>query len=370
MTTTPAATDRDAKTRRLDDYLADAGLEAVWFARPNAFAWLTGGGSNVVDRSAPVGVAAVGYDGEGLRVVTDDIEAGRLGDEELPEGVPVDSYEWHASSLAAALAERSATPAAADVDVPGFERVDPTPLRQPLTDADVDRYRSLGHEAATAVERVCRELEPDDTEREVATALGVALGARGIDAPVTLVGGAERATQYRHYTPTAARLGDYALVSVTARRGGLHASLTRTVAFDPPAWLTERHRAAARVEVSALAATRAAAERAGRAGNVFADVQEAYDRVGWEGEWRNHHQGGAAGYAGREWIATPDHEARVRAPMAYAWNPTVAGAKSEDTVLVTDEGFETLTETGEWPTRAVDSVWGETTLDRPDVLGV
>jgi hypothetical protein len=56
--------------------------------------------------------------------------------------------------------------------------------------------------------------------------------------------------------------------------------------------------------------------------------------------------------------------------MAYAWNPTVAGAKSEDTVLVTDEGFETLTETGEWPTRAVDSVWGETTLDRPDVLGV
>jgi Xaa-Pro aminopeptidase len=236
-----------------------------------------------------------------------------------------------------------------------------------LTDADVERYRALGHEAATAVERVCRELEPDDTEREVATALRVALGARGIESPVTLVGGAERATQYRHYTPTGGRLGDYALVSVTAERDGLHASLTRTVAFDPPEWLTDRHTAAARVETSALEATQVAAGNAGRAGNVFADVQEAYAEVGWDGEWRNHHQGGAAGFAGREWIATPDHEAAVYEPMAYAWNPTVQGAKSEDTVLVTSEGFETLTETDEWPTLEVDSVWGTTSLERHDI---
>jgi Xaa-Pro aminopeptidase len=360
--------DRDAKTRRLDDYLDETGLAAVWFARPNSFAWLTGGGNSVVDRDAPAGVAAVGYDGDRLRVVTDDIEADRLRDEEL-SGIDVASYEWHAGSLADALAERSPTPAAADVDVdvPGFERIDASPLRQPLTDADVERYRTLGHEAATAVERVCRELRADDTEREVAAALRVALSARGIEAPVALVGGAERATKYRHYTPTEARLGDYALVSVTAQRGGLYASLTRTVAFDPPGWLSDRHAAAARVETSALAATRVAAANAGRAGNVFADVQEAYAMVGWEGEWRNHHQGGAAGYAGREWIAAPDHEARVRAPMAYAWNPTVQGAKSEDTVLVTEEGFETLTGTGEWPTRSVDDVWGDTTLDRHDV---
>jgi Xaa-Pro aminopeptidase len=254
------------------------------------------------------------------------------------------------------------------VGVPGWESVDASSLRQPLTDAEIERYRSLGHDAATAVERVCRELESDDTEHEVASALRVALSARGIESPVALVGGAERAPKYRHYTPTNARLGGYALVSVTAQRGGLYASLTRTVAFDPPEWLTDRHTAAARVETSALAATRVAAANAGRAGNVFADVQEAYAKVGWDDEWRNHHQGGAAGYAGREWKATPDNEARVREPMAYAWNPTVQGAKSEDTVLVTDEGCETLTETGEWPTLDVESVWGETTMDRHDVL--
>jgi Xaa-Pro aminopeptidase len=360
--------DRDTKLRRLDEYLRANDCEAVWFAQPASFAWLTGGGDNVVDRAASQGVGAVGYDGGDLRVVTDDIEAARLAEEELPDDVEVESYEWFSGSLADALAARSPTPAAADVPVAGFETVDPTPLRQPLTDADIDTYRALGHEAATAVERVCRELEPDDTEREVATALRVALGARGIESPVALVGGAERATQYRHYTPTEARLGDYALVSVTAERDGLHASFTRTVAFDPPEWMMDRHTAAARVETSALEATQVAATSDGRAGNVFADVQDAYAEVGWDGEWRNHHQGGAAGFAGREWIAAPDHEARVYAPMAYAWNPTVQGAKSEDTVLVTEDGFETLTETGEWPTLEVDSAWGTTSLERHDVL--
>jgi Xaa-Pro aminopeptidase len=359
----------DTKTGRLDSYLVENDLEAVWFARPNSFAWLTGGGNNLVDGSAPQGVAAVGYDGAALRVVTDNIEAERLEAEELPVDVDVDveRYDWHAGSLADALAERSASPAAADIDVPGFKTVDASRLRQPLTDADVDRYRALGHEAATAVERVCEEVEPDDTEQEVASALRVTLSARGIDAPVVLVGGADRATRYRHYTPTDAQLGNYALVSVTARRGGLHASLTRTVAFDPPEWLTARHTAAARVETSALEATQVAATSAGRAGNVFADVQEAYAKLGWDGEWENHHQGGAAGFAGREWIATPGHEAPVEAPMAYAWNPTVQGAKSEDTVLVTDDGFETLTETGEWPTLEVESVWGGLSLERHDV---
>jgi Xaa-Pro aminopeptidase len=359
--------DTDVKTGRLDEYLHDHDLAAVWFARPNSFAWLTGG-DNVVDRDAAQGVAAVGYDGDEPWVVTDDIEAGRLADEQLPAGVDVESYAWHTGSLAEALAERSPTPAAADIDVPGFESVDAAALRQPLTDADVERYRDLGHETATAVERVCRELRPEDTEREVAAALRVALSAREIETPVVLVGGAERAQSYRHYTPTEGRLGDYALVSVTAQRGGLYASLTRTVAFDPPEWLVDRHTAAARVETSALEATRTAATGAGKAGNVFADVRTAYAAAGWEGEWRNHHQGGAAGYAGREWIATPDHEADVVEPMAYAWNPTVQGAKSEDTTLVTTDGFETLTRTGEWPTFEVESVWGGLRRECHDVF--
>ncbi|SFC36962.1 Xaa-Pro aminopeptidase [Halobiforma haloterrestris] len=375
------------KRERLEAYLEAEGLDAVWFARPNSFAWLTGG-SNVVDREGDTGIAAIGYerDGSTLRLVTNNVEADRLVAEELPDLEPdevvVERDPWYESSLPEQIAARvdEDESVATDVELPGRETVtvDASRLRQPLTEADLERYRALGRETARAVESVCRELQSGDTEHEVASALRVALSARGIEAPVVLVGGGERARRYRHYTPTEAELGDYALVSVTAERAGLHASCTRTVAFDPPAWLEERHEAAARVEATALAATQMAATSggseagtdtdvdvdagtgasasAGTAGDVFAAIQAAYDAVGHDGEWEHHHQGGAAGFDGREWVATPDHEAPVTAPMAYAWNPTVQGAKSEDTVLVTDEHVEALTATGDWPTTTVEAV--------------
>lgn len=357
------------KRNRLDDLLEERDVESVWFARPNSFAWLTGG-DNVVDREGDVGVAAVGYDGETLRVVTDSIEAERLRDEELPDDVPVTEYEWYESSLAEAVAEHATTPAAADFDVPGFESVDASPLRQPLTAEDIDAYRALGAETAAAVEAICRELSPSDTEQEITSAVRGALSARDIETPVALVGGSERAQKYRHYTPTEATLGRYAHISVTAERDGLHASCTRTVAFDAPEWLAERHRAATVVETTALAATQHIAAYDGQAKDVFESIRAAYEHVGYTGEWKLHHQGGAAGYAGREWIATPTTDDEIRLPMAFAWNPTVQGAKSEDTVLVTEEGMEVLTETGNWPTEPVMAFDYEGTLPRPTVLNL
>ena len=349
--------DLSTRAARLDEYLSARGLEAVWFARPNGFAWLVGG-DNVVDADSEVGVAAAGYDGT-FRVVTDGIEADRLAEEELPEEVAVEPYPWYEASLAEAVAERSPTPAAADFPVPNFKPIDPSDLRQPLTDDDVERYRELGREAAIAVETVCRNLEPDDPEYEVAAGIEISLASRDVNTPVVLVGGADRAQAYRHFTPTDARLGDYALVSVTAERDGLYASLTRAVLFDPPEWFEKRHRAAARVEATALAATRAAVRGdldGDTAGTVFTAIQSAYEAVGFPEEWTHHHQGGAAGFAGREWVATPGSTDRVHAPMGYAWNPTVQGTKSEDTHLVADDWIETLTKTGRWPTHEVTPV--------------
>ncbi|MXV63167.1 M24 family metallopeptidase [Natronorubrum sp. JWXQ-INN-674] len=367
------------KRERLETYLESEGLDSVWFARPNAFGWLTGG-NNVVDREAEAGVAAVGYDGADVRLVANTIEADRIAAEEIPdlerEDVSLETFPWYASSLGDAIEARvdADERAAADIEIAGFDRVDPTPLRQPLTERDRERYRRLGQETAAAVESVCRELRAEDSEHEVASALRVALSARDIEAPVVLVGGAERAQQYRHYTPTQSELGEYALVSVTTQRAGLHASCTRTVAFDPPSWLEERHAVAARVETTALAATREAAtgDGTGTAGDIFEAIQDAYDALGYDGEWEHHHQGGAAGFAGREWIATPDHGAPITAPMAYAWNPTVQGAKSEDTALVTADDIESLTTTDDWPTTSVEAVGDdlELELERPAVLGL
>ncbi|MFB6091858.1 MAG: M24 family metallopeptidase [Haloquadratum sp.] len=365
------------RRERLSDVLDGEGLDALWFGRPNNFAWLTGG-RNVVDRDADVGVAAAGYTrADGFVAVTDNVEADRLAAEQLPEAFDLVSVPWYESSLAEAVADATSGAGAADFDVPGLAAFDASRLRRPLAPTDAERYRRLGRDVAGAVERVARELQPDDTESEVAAGLRVTLATQGVESPVVLVGGSERARQYRHYTPTRTELGEYALVSVTAERAGLYASATRTVAFaDAPDWLADRHETAMRVEATALDATRRAVSsdpdadgEFETAGDVFDAVVAAYDDLGEPDEWRNHHQGGATGFAGREWLARPDGDEPIEAPLGYAYNPTVRGTKSEDTALVTADGVEVLTRTGEWPTRTVESRLAESdyAIDRHGV---
>ena len=353
------------KKDRLDAYLAANRLEAVWFARPNNFAWLTGG-SNVVSHESRIGEAAAGYDGDSVVVVTNNIEADRIRDEQVSGSVDVATYQWYEETLSKAVRRTSPAPAGADFDVEGFETFDPQPLRRPLTEADIGRHRELGDDTAAAIASVCRDLEPSDTEVSVAARLRAALGERGCAAPVVLVGGGERASRYRHFPPTSAALGDYALVSVVAESGGLHASCTRTVAFDAPEWLERRHEVATRVETTALAASQQASIDGGTAGDVFETITQAYADSGFEGEWRAHHQGGAIGYAGREWFAEPGLDVTVELPMSFGWNPTVQGAKSEGTVLVTEEAIEPLTTTGDWPMRTVSTAGVQ--VERPDIL--
>ncbi|WP_135662269.1 M24 family metallopeptidase [Halorhabdus rudnickae] len=353
--------------QRLDSYLEATGLDAVWFGRPNNFAWLTGG-DNVVNRAEPVGVAAAGYDGTTMTVVTNNIEADRLRAEELDRDIRIETFDWYETDLADAVRDVSPTPAGADFDIPGFEVIDASGLRRPLTNEQIVSYRALGEDAAAAVETVISDLDPSMTEREVATRLRTELEGRGISGSVVLVGGEQRAEAYRHFVPKDEPLGRYALLSVNVNRNGLFASCTRTVAFDPPTWLAERTRKSMRVEATALAATQHVASKGGTAGDVFEFIQDAYAAVGWSKEWQNHHQGGATGFAGREWIATPDSEMPVDLPSAYAWNPTIRGAKSEDTYLVTKDGFELLTGTDAWPMTTVSAVGFDVELPRHGIF--
>ncbi|GAB7013770.1 hypothetical protein JCM18549_20410 [Halolamina salina] len=358
--------DLDARADRLDAYLAATGHDAVWFARPNAFAWLTGG-RNTPTRENGVGVAAAGYvpdDAPAFRAVAPAGEAERIVSEELPDEFAVETVPWH-ESLGEAVAVESPGAGAADFDAPGMDRVDASSLRQPLAADDVDRYRSLAEETAAAVERVCRELDPEDAEYEAASALRIALSSGEMSAPVVRVAGSERAEAYHSPPAGADELGDYAVVTVTSERRGLHASLTRTVAFDPPARFEEQFRAAARIEATALAATREAVASDGTAGDVFAAIREAYDKLGFPAAWEDGEQGGAAGFARREWLAAPHATHDVRAPMGYAFNPVVVGARSEDTYLVaSDDGFECLTATPNWPTFDAEAVGFDLTLER------
>ena len=83
---------------------------------------------------------------------------------------------------------------------------------------------------------------------------------------------------------------------------------------------------------------------------IFKKIVETYERAGFPDEWKRHHQGGVIGYLPRERLATPSetHYA-ISSCEAMAWNPTVEGTKSEDTILVGSGPIEVLTRSGNWP---------------------
>jgi antitoxin VapB len=147
------------------------------------------------------------------------------------------------------------------------------------------------------------------------------------------------------------------------RLGGLIATMTRAVHFgDVPEELRRNQEIAARVDTALITATYPGA----RVAEIFQAGLRAYTDAGIPEEWRRHHQGGATGYAAREYRATAHTTAIVQPLQAFAWNPTLPGAKSEDTILATDTGPEILTLTPDLPTLTVEYPGG--TLERPDIL--
>jgi hypothetical protein len=49
-----------------------------------------------------------------------------------------------------------------------------------------------------------------------------------------------------------------------------------------------------------------------------------------------------AGYAAREVVASPKTRQEVRTGQAFAWNPSITGAKAEETFVLTENGPEVI----------------------------
>ena len=105
-------------------------------------------------------------------------------------------------------------------------------------------------------------------------------------------------------------------------------------------------------------------------GTPCADIFEAckgwYAEVGFEGEWQKHHQGGSTGYDDREYVIYPGVKETVQNRQAFAWNPTITGAKIEDTIIVYEDHFEVVTRTDNWP--LIDIELDGKLYPQPDIL--
>ena len=290
---------------------------------------------------------------EGRLCVTSEIEAPRMREEELAgTGIDVVAVPWHDRKAATikTIELIAGRRVAADADPLGLGlRVLPADfaeLRWSLTEEEVTRYREGARRVTRAMEEACMSLKFGDSEHEIAGLLDYHVRRAGCTPTVTLVAADDRVGSFRHPIPTKKAVEHYAMLVSCAAYKGLVSCLTRFVCFRPMTELEDRQQALAHIDAAVNLST-----RPGRTlGELFFILQRAYEEQGFEGEWRHHHQGGPTGYLNREAIACPGSDVKVRSQQAFAWNPSVPGSKSEDTILCTADGIEVLTAPSEeWP---------------------
>lgn len=363
MPTTDELATKLARVRALMD---EHGVATLWLRRVENVGWITGGVDVAVNTAAAFGVASVVITRDACTLWTDTIEAPRLRAEDRLEER---GFAFHVAPWYAPGERPPGDPLAVDAPLPGAVDLSGplTALRARLLPVEQDRFRTLAVNCADAMQRAALRVSPGMSEAEAAAALSYETRRYNINPIVVLVAADERVYHVRHPLPTAKIIDRYAMLVLCGRQHGLVCSVTRLVHFGAlPDDLRRKMDACAEVDAAMLVASQPGATL----GEIFRVTQDAYARAGFDGEWKLHHQGGVAGYTAREVLATPDEPLTLETGMICAWNPSITGTKSEDSVLVRASGQapEVLTAMYGWPTRTV-TVDGHA-LERPLIMEV
>jgi Xaa-Pro dipeptidase len=332
---------RAARRTRLRELMERRGAGAVVLRRPENFAWYTGGGNSRVEYASPVGVADVVLTADGEWVLTSTIEGPRMRDEEAV-GFEVVEYPWEQGPDAALSELTEDRPVAADVPLDGAAVLgeDLDAIRRVLDFDAIERLRAVGADLSTALQEAAGAVAPGMTEHRVADEIAAACRCRAwsppcCSPPPTSGSGSTAIRCPRPRRSTAGRCWSPPPSAAASTRTSPGLSCSRSSTPGSRADRTSATRSSLGCATRRPGPGRTVAE-------AFADCRRFYAEAGYSDEWRLHHQGGITGYASREVIATPASEVEIEAGQAFAWNPSITGAKAEETFVLTDSGSEVV----------------------------
>lgn len=351
----------EIKVQRVRTIMDEIKTSNLVISEPINFLWLTGG-RPYVNITSPKSCADLLVTYDKIYLLSSNIEAQRLKNEEL-DGLPIEvaEYPWWEPAAYDDILKEIIGSNSVYTDSQISDKF--SELRWELLPEEQERYLETGKCASKILEEVAFSIKPGDTELEVASMIKKVSAENDFYPFVNLVGADERAYTCRHPLPTKKPIEKYVLLAISGHKYGLMTSITRLVHFGKVSEdLRKRHQAVLQVDTAFITATKPGV----KVRDIFEIGKTAYEQVGFANEWHYHHQGGMAGYNSREFRATPYCEVIVALNQAYAWNPSIAGTKSEDTILVTKDGPVILTEVINYPVTEVEFK-GES-MYRPDIL--
>jgi len=343
----------EGKIKRLRDFLREKDLDGVLLRKRRSFSWLTNGHVNHIFTTSELGVADLLIFEDKLYCITTKMEFARIQEEELSEleieWITPEWYEGHQEAIRKLCQGKKIGTDVCPETIPLTAGIDMSQelakLSYILSHEEIERYRWLSQNVARALELTCRQIVPGMSEFEIQALLISKVVRLGIQPQVLLVATDQRIYKYRHPIPTEKKLECYAMLVLCGEKWGLVSNATRFVHFGS---ITEELQQNKRKLLEIDLAFNSATWPGVPIKDVFRQGIEAYGRMGYQEDWRSLHQGGPTGYASREFLANLECEGMVQNHQAFAWNPSLKGIKSEDTILVTENGPEFLTHTGKW----------------------
>ncbi len=347
----------NTKVDTLKKWMKDNNLGGMLFSQVRNVNWITAGRANTqIVLNKDVGAVSLLIIENGEKyLIANGSEAPRMMDESLKGlGYQLKFYPWYEANPVKDVRGKIITEIAgnrrigSDTPYPETVLMDEQfqPVRYQLLPTEITRYRWICEQTTEAVANVCRRLMPGMNEFEIEAMTADEIRSRGIMPTVLLIGVDQRIYNYRHAIPFGDTLKDYAMVNVVAEKWGMPVAVTRFVHFGPlPGELKNKLKKTAIVNAQYEKATRPGIQ----CSTIWNEMKQWYADAGFEGEWEKHHQGGAIGYNDREYVIYPGVDKVVHNNQAFAWNPTITGAKVEETILVHPDSTEVLTKAKSWP---------------------
>ncbi len=360
--------DIEAKHGRLASLLRETGRDGLLLLDPENVTWLTAGATprGHID---PTTMPAVFCTLEGRWLIASNVDSQRFFEEELDgQGFQLKEWPWHwgrEQFLADLLANRKTLcdrlpPVEGDMVDCSFRLAR---MRRNLSPYEQACLQALGAIVSHALEAACRTMRKGETEREVAGQLAHRLLHRGVQ-PVHLGVAADgRSRLYRRFGFTSTPIEQYAVLTTTARKYGLHVTASRTVCFGtPPEELVREQSAVVRVSASYLASTWPDALPR----EILTAGKRIYLLSGYEHDWLLAPQGFVTGRQPVELGFTPFTDDLLEPGWAVTWNASAGAALSCDTFLVTESGPKPVTPPEYWPVKRI-RIQGADCI-RPDLL--
>jgi Xaa-Pro dipeptidase len=357
--------DIDAKQEVLAGILKEVGCEAAILLVPAHIAWFTGG-MGLRGLYAEAERPGLWTNGRTRWLVCGNADTQRLFDEELDGlGFMLKEWSWgggRAQLLGDLVAGKKV---ASDRPFPGMPQlVDRLrPALRTLLPTDREQYLGLGRIVSHALEATARAMNPGDSEQETAGQLAHRVYHHGAEVHCVSVAADDRGAKFRRSGFGEVRAERRCTLQLTAVRGGMYVTASRTVCFGPPA---DDFRAAFEAACKLAAVFRSATRPDGA---VTAAVDSGYQllkNTPVEHEWRLSTAGYGTGWFPADELRKSGNDEPFADQQPVVWQPRLKAAAVVDTVLATPAGADAVTVTDGWPFKRYTI--GGRGYDIPDVL--